>query len=39
MVKEGQSLQRYPCDLTDEPWALVGPMILPVQSQRGTQCL
>jgi hypothetical protein len=39
MLKEGQSLKRYSSDLTDESWALVGPMILPAQSQRGTPCL
>jgi hypothetical protein len=39
MLKEGQSLKRYPSDLTDELWALVGPMILPAQFQKGTQCV
>jgi hypothetical protein len=39
MLKAGQSLKRYASDLTDELWALVGPMILPAQFQRGTQCL
>jgi hypothetical protein len=39
MLKEGQSLKRSAPDLTDESWALVGPMTLPAQSQRGTQCL
>jgi transposase len=39
MLKEGQSLKRYASDLTDELWALMRPMILPAQFQRGTQCL
>jgi hypothetical protein len=39
MLKEGQSLKRYAPDPTDESWALVvGPMILPAQSPRGTPC-
>ena len=36
MVTEGQSRKKYPSDLTDEQWAIVGPMIPPAkQSPRG----
>ncbi len=36
MLEDGQSRKRYPSDLTDEPWAMVGPMIPPAkQSTRG----
>jgi putative transposase len=36
MVQNGHSRKRYPSDLTDEPWAIVGPMIPPAtQHPRG----
>jgi len=36
MVQEGPLRKKYPSDLTDEPWALVAPMIPPAkQSPRG----
>src|SRR5919201_809942 len=36
MVQGGQIRQKYPSDLTDEQWAIVGPMIPPAkQSPRG----
>jgi len=34
--EDGQSRKRYPADLMDEPWAIVGPMLPPAkQSRRG----
>ncbi len=36
MVQNGHSRKRYPSDLTDEQWAIVGPMIPPAkQNPRG----
>jgi putative transposase len=36
MLEDGQSRKRYPSDLTDEQWAIVGPMLPPTkQSIRG----
>jgi putative transposase len=36
MVQEDRSRKRYPSDLTDEPWAIVAPLIPPAkQSPRG----
>ena len=36
MVHEDRSRKKYPSDLTDEPWAIVGPMIPPAkQNPRG----
>src|SRR5919106_4144835 len=36
MLEDGQSRKRYPSDLTDEQWAIVGPMLPPAkQSTRG----
>src|SRR3989449_10972511 len=36
MVQNGHSRKRYPSDLTDEQWAIVGPMIPPAkQHPRG----
>ena len=36
MVQEGQVRKKYPSDLTDEPWAIVEPMIPSAkQSPRG----
>ncbi len=36
MVHENQSRKKYPSDLTDEQWAIVGPMIPPAkQNPRG----
>jgi hypothetical protein len=36
MVQEGQVRKKYPSDLTDEPWAIVEPLIPPAkQSPRG----
>src|SRR5258706_8809395 len=36
MVDENQSRKKYPSDLTDEQWAIVGPMIPPAkQNPRG----
>src|SRR6266481_1229483 len=36
MVQKGQLRKKYPSDLTDEQWAIVGPMIPPAkQSPRG----
>jgi putative transposase len=36
MLEDGQSRKRYPSDLTDEQWAIVGPMLPPAkQSIRG----
>ncbi len=36
MVQKGQLRKKYPADLTDEQWAIVGPMIPPAkQSPRG----
>src|SRR5438552_16108111 len=36
MVHEHQSRKKYPSDLTDEPWAIVGPMLPPAkQHPRG----
>jgi putative transposase len=36
MLEDGQSRKSYPSDVTDEPWAIVGPMIPPAkQSPRG----
>jgi putative transposase len=36
MLEYGQSRKRYPSDLTDEQWAIVGPMLPPAkQSPRG----
>ena len=36
MVHEDQSRKKYPSDLTDEQWAIVGPMIPPAkQNPRG----
>jgi putative transposase len=36
MLEDGQSRKQYPSDLTDEPWAIVGPMLPPAkQSPRG----
>ena len=29
MLEDGQSRKRYPSDLTDEQWAIVGPMLPP----------
>ena len=31
MVQKGQLRKKYPSDLTDEPWAIVGPMIPPAK--------
>ena len=36
MVHKIQSRKKYPSDLTDEQWAILGPMIPPAkQSKRG----
>ena len=36
MWKKDQSRKKYPSDLTDEPWAIVAPLIPPAkQSPRG----
>jgi transposase len=36
MLEDGQSRKSYPSAVTDEPWAMVGPMIPPAkQSPRG----
>ena len=36
MLEDGQSRKRDPSDLTDEPWAIVEPLIPPAkQSPRG----
>jgi putative transposase len=36
MLEDGQSRKRYPSDLTDEQWAIVGPMLPPAtQRTRG----
>jgi putative transposase len=36
MVQEGRSRKKYPSELTDEQWAILGPMIPPAkQSKRG----
>ena len=36
MLEDGQSRKRYLSDLTDEQWAIVGPMLPPAkQSIRG----
>src|SRR5437870_12639530 len=36
MVQKDQPRRKYPSDLTDEQWAIVGPMIPPAkQSPRG----
>ncbi len=36
MVQKDQSRKKYPSDLTDEQWAIVGPLIPPAkQSPRG----
>src|SRR5216684_9190218 len=36
MVQKGQLRKKYPSDLTDEQWAIVGPMIPPAkQGKRG----
>src|SRR2546427_2705789 len=36
MAHKNQSRKKYPSDLTDEQWAIVGPMILPAkQNPRG----
>src|SRR5215207_5669966 len=36
MLEDGPSRKRYPLDLTDEQWAIVGPMLPPTkQSIRG----
>jgi putative transposase len=36
MLEDGQSRKRYPSALTDEQWAIVGPMLPPTkQSIRG----
>ena len=31
MVQKGQLRKKYPSDLTDEPWAIVEPMIPPAK--------
>jgi len=31
MVQKGHQRKKYPSDLTDEPWAIVGPMIPPAK--------
>jgi transposase len=33
MLEDGQSRKRYPSDLTDEQWAIVGPMIPPAKQR------
>jgi putative transposase len=36
MLAYGQSRKKYPSDLTDEPWGIVGPMLPPsTQTTRG----
>ena len=36
MLKKDQSRKKYPSDLTDEPWAIVAPLLPPAkQSPRG----
>jgi putative transposase len=36
MLGDGQSRKRYPSDLTDAQWAIVGPMLPPAkQSHHG----
>jgi putative transposase len=36
LVQEGQGRKKYPSDLTDEPWAIVAPLLPPAkQSARG----
>jgi putative transposase len=34
MLGDGQSRKRYPSDLTDEQWAIVGPMLPPAKQRQ-----